>query len=149
MIVDQKQKSVSTTAGMEAVATSPFWPLRILGIDARLTRVENALQIKDFNMLGETIEEDCISMHAVAITQKPSLFYWSEATIECIRAVIRWRKAGLPVFFTIDAGPNVHLICEGRNEKHVTDGLKETSHIQSVLVNKPSAGARIVDAHLF
>ena len=49
-------------------------------------------------------------MHAVMITSSPPLLYWLPATLAILQAVPNWRKSGLPVCYTIDAGPNVHVL---------------------------------------
>ncbi len=143
-IVNAEEKSVSTTDGMARVKTSPFWKERILGIPAKIQAVQYALKKKSIRDLGIVMEEDCINMHAVAMTQNPPLFYWKETTMAIIHAVRRWREEGLPVYFTIDAGPNVHLICEGKNEKTVIEKVKRLHGISQLIVNRPSLGARLV-----
>ena len=50
-------------------------------------------------------------MHAAAISARPPLVYWNGATVECFQAVQRLRATGVPVFFTIDAGPQVKAVC--------------------------------------
>lgn len=144
VIVEASEKPVSTRGGMERVKTSPFWRERVLGIPAKIHAVQYALKHKNLRELGIVMEEDCVNMHAVAMTQNPPLFYWNEATMAIIRAVRAWREKGIPVYFTIDAGPNVHLICEGKNEKNVLEKVKKLSGIIQVIVNKPSIGAHLV-----
>ena len=55
-------------------------------------------------------------MHAVMQSQVPPLNYWNDATVHIMNAVREWRKKGVAAYFTIDAGPNVHIIYEGNNE---------------------------------
>ncbi len=149
VFVDMSMKKVSTTAGMENVRTSPFWQERVRGIPVKIQKIKNAFDIKDFSLLGEIIEEDCVNMHAVTMTQKPPLFYWNETTMKIIQAVEEWRAGGLSVYFTIDAGPNVHLICQAKDEDAVVEKMKTLSGIEQVIVNKPAQGAHLVEAHLF
>lgn len=143
-IVDEGEKTISTTEGMARVKTSPFWKSRVLGIPAKIAAVQYALKRKSIRDLGIVIEEDCINMHAVAMTQNPPLFYWNETTMEIIRSVRAWRENGLPVYFTIDAGPNVHLICEAKNEKAVVAKVKQIKGVQSLIINKPAIGTRLI-----
>ncbi len=149
VIVDKRMKKVSTTEGMEYVATSPLLPDRLAAISDRMNRCETALQKKDFHALGEVIEEDCLDMHRVMQTQTPPLFYWNDTTKKIMERVVTWRKAGLPVYFTIDAGPNVHLICEGKDETRVLEKLKEIRGIEDVIRNRPAGGTRLMQEHLF
>ena len=143
-IVNAEEKSVSTTDGMARVKTSPFWRERILGIPAKIQAVQYALKHKNIRDLGIVMEEDCVNMHAVAMTQNPPLFYWNEVTMAVIGAVRAWREEGLPVYATIDAGPNVHLICEAKFEKTIIEKVKRLRGIAQLIVNRPAQGARLV-----
>ena len=66
-----------------------------------------------------------------------------------MESVMNWRRAGLPVYFTIDAGPNVHLICEGKNEARVLDAAKQLKGVEDIIVNEPAIGTRVLMEHLF
>lgn len=138
VIVQHSQKDVSSSAGHDLARTSPYFQKRLDALPERLIRCEQALKNKNIVLLGEVIEEDCLDMHHVMQTQSPPLFYWNEKTKQVIRAI---KKSGLPVYFTIDAGPNVHLICEAKDEKQVIDSLGNTCQI---IVNKPTRGAHII-----
>jgi diphosphomevalonate decarboxylase len=60
-----------------------------------------------------------------------------------------WRAAGLPVYFTIDAGPNVHLICEAGDAAQVESLARALPDVLDVLVSAPGGPARLVETHLF
>jgi diphosphomevalonate decarboxylase len=69
-------------------------------------------------------------------------------------AVKNWRNGGgsnegLPVYFTIDAGPNVHLLCEGKDEARLLTMVRTLDGIEEIILNKPAEGARIISEHLF
>jgi len=149
VVVDQTSKKISSSDGMKKAGTSPFWQERQRDIEKRIIQITKALEEKNFSEFGTILEDDCLSMHSVMMTQNPPLMYWNEATGNCIRNVQKWRKDGLPVFFTIDAGPNVHCICEGKDEKQLIDAIKTLSGVQSTLVNSCSQGAHITNTHLY
>jgi len=149
LVVEKGRKKTGSTQGMGKARTSPFFGRRLRDIPDRIKEVKRALAQKDIERLGVVMEEDCINMHAVAMTQKPPIFYWNGLTMEIIRSVNEWRAEGLPVYFTIDAGPNVHLICEAKDEEVVVKKTKTLSGVIEIIVNKPSQGVRLVDTHLF
>lgn len=149
VVVAKPQKKIGSTQGMDNVRTSPFWSRRLRNISDRMKRAKSALAKRDLKMLGEVMEEDCVSMHTVMMTQKPPLFYWSGETVEMIHAVSAWREEGLSVYFTIDAGPNVHLICEAKDEDAVVKKVKALSGGEQIIINKPSGGAHLTQDHLF
>ncbi len=149
VIVDSSMKKVSTTKGMETVRTSPLLKKRLASMTDRITQCKNALAKKNFRMLGDLMEEECLDMHAVMQTQKPPLYYWNEATKKIMYAVQHWRKEGVPVYFTIDAGPNVHLICEAKDEGAVLEKVKTFPGVLRVIPNKPSRGAHLIERHVY
>lgn len=144
VFVDTSMKKVPTTEGMENIKTSPFWQERVAGIPKKIRKTKEAFDEKNFSLLGEIIEAECVNMHAVMMTQNPPLFYWNETTMKIIQEVKEWRAAGLPVYFTIDAGPNVHLLCEAKNEHVVTEKARAISDVQLVLINSPAQGAHLL-----
>ncbi len=137
VIVENKAKDTSSSVGHDAASTSPLFQKRLQALPARIARCEDALRTKDFKKLGEVIEEDCLDMHHVMQTQTPPLHYWTDKTQQVIDEV---KKSTLPVYFTVDAGPNVHFICEAKNEEKITSMLRN----YTVIVNKPSEGAHIL-----
>lgn len=149
VVVEQRGKDVSSSRGHDMVETSPLFADRLKAIPGRIARVEEGLASRNLSLLGNAIEEECLNMHHVMQTQTPALYYWTDRTITLMDIVPHWRREGIPVYFTIDAGPNVHLICEEKDEQRVLKRLKELSGIEQVIVNKSAPGARLVDTHLF
>jgi diphosphomevalonate decarboxylase len=149
VIVDSAMKKVPTTVGMEGVTTSPFLAARLAAIPDRLMLIKQALQRKDFPALGALIEEDCLDMHRVMQTQRPPLMYWNSLTQELIRMIPEWRQTGVAVYFTIDAGPNVHLICQRQDQQAVMDRVSTIAGVTSVIKNTVCAGTRLLNTHLF
>lgn len=96
------------------------------------------------------IERDALAMHAVMMTSTPSLLYWQPGTLEVMQAVRQWREQDkLPVYFTIDAGPNVRLISQSAYRATVVDRLRALKSVEQVLVSKPGPGPILLDSHLF
>lgn len=154
LIVETKEKDVSSSRGHDAVETSDVFQSRLAALPGRIERAEQALKDKNFTLLGEVIEEDCRDMHAVMQTQRPPLMYWNDDTKKLMDAVVSWRKNGLPVYFTIDAGPNVHIICESKHEDEVVRAIKALrlssgQAIKDMIINRPAKGAHLIEKHLF
>lgn len=149
VIVDSGMKKVSTTEGHEGVKTSPYWKERINAIPDRMMRILEAMKTKNFRMFGDIIEEDTLDMHHVMQTQSPPLSYWNDTTKVIMDAVVSWRKEGLPVYFTIDAGPNVHIICEGKDETKVLEKVKTLHGVESIILNESAPGTHLTENHLF
>ena len=61
-------------------------------------------------MLGQTAEQNALSMHATMIASWPPLLYWQPESVAAMQKVWQLREQGLPVYFTMDAGPNLKLL---------------------------------------
>lgn len=112
-ITSTARKAVSSGAGMElSRATSPFYPAWAAMNDAALTEARAAIAGRDFGKLADIAEHSSTSMHAVMLSTRPALIYWNGATVDLLHTVreLRERK-GVPVFATVDAGPQVKAVC--------------------------------------
>jgi diphosphomevalonate decarboxylase len=148
-IVSREEKKVGSTDGHAAATTSHFLAERLRALPARIERVRHAILDKDLSLLGPAVEEDAIELHLIAMTSVPPIFYWSPGMVRVIQAVQQWRSAGLAVYFTLDAGPNVHLICEAQDAGRVVELSRTVSDVQQVIVNAPGDGTRLIGEHLF
>lgn len=149
-VVSTAEKAVSSESGHLLAMSSPLNMARVDSLDVALTEVRSALETRDIERLGRVIERDALAMHAVMMTSTPSLLYWQPGTVELLHAVRRWREQErIPVYFTIDAGPNVHLICEAAQQAAVTERLRGLKCVEQVIVSKPGRGPILLDSHLF
>jgi diphosphomevalonate decarboxylase len=148
-IVDAGHKKVGSSEGHARAATSPLHQARVVDVTSRLESCKSAILSRDLATLGEIMEADAVMMHAVAMTSRPPVYYWTPSTLRIMRAVVEWRSQGLPVYYTIDAGPNVHCLCEHTDAERVRHRLERLEGVQRVRVACPGEGARLVSTHLF
>jgi diphosphomevalonate decarboxylase len=108
VVAQSGPKEVGSTDGMEHTRkTSPYHASWISLVEQDLGRAETALAAGDLEQLAEVVEGNCLAMHADAMAARPGILYFRAVTLWAIDRVRALRKAGLPVFFTIDAGPHV------------------------------------------
>jgi diphosphomevalonate decarboxylase len=143
-IVSRGQKSVGSAEGHILASTSPLQSARVADTPLRLQLCRQAINECDFDILANVTELDCQLMHAVMITSTPPLLYWQPVTHLLTRTVQSWRKNGQPVCYTIDAGPNVHVLCHASYLTKVTDQLMQVPGVSKVLVARPGGPARLV-----
>ncbi len=111
-ITNTEEKAVSSTAGMSATRdTSPFYGAWVDSSEALLARMRAAVLAHDLDEVGELTEHSCLALHSLMFTTRPALIYWNAATMAAIHTVRELRAGGLPVYFTIDAGPQVKALC--------------------------------------
>jgi diphosphomevalonate decarboxylase len=148
-IVSRKHKAVGSFEGHCLAASSPLYAARLLAVPELLESVRAAIERRDLASLGLATELDALAMHGVMMTSRPSLLYWQPGTVAVLQAVQGWRAEGLGVYFTLDAGPNVHCLCEPVDATEVRERLRNLPGVQDVLVSGPGGGVRLVDYHLF
>lgn len=137
VIVSDEEKKIKSSAGMRGATTSPRLAARLSALPARIEKIRHALQHKDFAAFGSLVEEDCLDMHAVMQSQNPPLNYWSDETKKIMEDV---KKRELPAYVTVDAGPNVHILCEAKDEARVVKRYSQ----YTLIINKPAHGAHLL-----
>ena len=142
-IISREHKPTGSTEGHALAHTSPLQKARVDGAPERLSQCRKAILEKDFEAFADVTELDNNLMHAVMMTSRPQLIYWQPATIAVMKAVQAWRAAGLAACYTVDAGPNVHVICERTDQEQVQARLRQIPGVQDVLVAYPGGPARL------
>jgi diphosphomevalonate decarboxylase len=117
---------------------------RVEGAPQRLEQCRTAILTRDFEAFAAVTELDSNMMHAVMMTSEPRLLYWQPATVETMKAVEKWRDEGIAACYTIDAGPNVHVICEQAYQEQVEARLRQIPGVMDVLVASPGGPARLL-----
>jgi diphosphomevalonate decarboxylase len=143
VIISQAHKAVGSTAGHALALTSPIQSARVADAPRRLDLCRQAILQRDFQAFAEIIELDSNLMHAIMITSTPPLLYWQPATLAVMRLVQELRRSGLPVAYTIDAGPNVHVLTLETSASEVIARLAQLEGVQQVLTAAPGGPARL------
>jgi len=147
-VLEREPKSVGSTEAMALARSSPHFETRLALIPGRLERARQAILDRDLTALGEASEEEAIELHLITMTSRPPIFYWRPETLAFIHRVLAWRSEGLEVYFTIDAGPNVHLLCEQESAGPIVAALEAMGEVQQIIVNAPGPGAHTCSEHL-
>lgn len=145
-VTSHAAKPVGSTAGMRrTAATSPFQAAWEATQEADLAAARAAVLARDFERLADVAEHSCLKMHALAMAARPGLLYWNGATMECMQRVRALRASGVPVFFTVDAGPQLKAVCLPGAQAGVVAALRTVPGVLEVIECGLGAGARIVD----
>jgi diphosphomevalonate decarboxylase len=140
------EKEVGSRSGMTRSAEfSPYYSAWVAAQPADLAAARRAIAARDFDALGEVAEHNCLKMHAAALAARPGLVYWNGATVECLHAVRRLRAEGLPVFFTVDAGPQVKAICTAASRARVATALAALPGVVEVLSSRLGPGVELLE----
>ena len=144
VILQSEHKPVGSTAGHRLASTSPFQSARLQGAPQRLAVCRQAILDRDFNTFANIVEQDSNLMHAVMMTSTPPLFYWEPASLSLMKTIPAWRAEGLSVCYTLDAGPNVHVLCLSDQVQEVKKRLAQIADVQRVITSPPGGAARLI-----
>jgi len=112
LLVDSTKKKVSSSAGHELLNNHPYRESRIFQANETIAKLYKLMQA-DGNRMAfiDLVEQEALSLHALMMTSSPSFLLLKPGSLEIIEKIRDFRKqTGLPVGFTIDAGPNIHLL---------------------------------------
>ena len=145
-VTSKAPKPVGSGEAMEiSRRTSPFYSRWIEEQDMDLATARDAIVMRDFGKLASVAEHNCLKMHSVMWASRPPVVYWNAATLACLERVRELQAGGAGAFFTIDAGPQVKVICLPGDEARVVDALSSTAGVESVLTSGIGAGATLVN----
>jgi diphosphomevalonate decarboxylase len=148
-VVDARHKTVSSRQGHLLANSSEFYPTRLKLLPERLEQVHQAILERDFSRLADAVEREAIEMHMIAMTSQPAVFYWRPATLAVLEQVRQLRGEGLDVCATLDAGPNVHVLCTPQHSPKVFAALRKLPDIQRWILDRAGDGPRRLEQHLF
>jgi len=148
-LVSTETKEVASSEGHKLAKSSPLYSARLSQVKEDLDRVREAILSRDFESLGSVAEREALSLHAIMMTSQPSLLYWTPATVRVIKEVRNWREEGRSVYFTIDAGPNLHLLTLPSGVEEIERALGKVEGVKQVIVCRPGQGAGLIEEHLF
>ncbi len=111
LILEAGEKEIGSRAAMHrTVETSSLyksWPGKVAN---DMTKLKKAIVTKDFDLLGATAESNALAMHATMMAAQPPILYWLPQSVSTMKKVWQCRHEGLPLYFTMDAGPNIKLL---------------------------------------
>lgn len=111
--VDYFAKKISSREGMKrTVDTSKRYKKWHIRAEKDFLDIYNAILNKDFNKLGILSEKNALEMHETMRDAIPPIDYFSNETLLNIKKIQRLRNEGLPIYLTIDAGPNIKILFE-------------------------------------
>lgn len=143
-IAARGEKDVGSGEGMARSETSsPYYPAWVASHPDDLAAARKAIAARDFDALADVAERSCLKMHAAAMAASPPLLYWKGVTVEALHAVRALRREGVPVFFTIDAGPQLKAVCLPEARERVAAELGAVPGVLDVLTTGLGPGLEV------
>jgi len=145
-ITDDKRKTISSREGMEiSRKTSPLYESWLKVNASHIKRAKEAINERNLRALGQVAEENCKQMHEVMKTSNPSINYMTNKTIDCINEAESIRKSGVDLFYTVDAGPQVKIICKTEDNHLIQERVSNLPSVRQTLVANIGYGARVIN----
>ncbi len=119
LIFSSAPKLVSSSEGHERALSSPYFSQRLEKLPERILKVEKALKAKNLNILGPLLEEEARELHHIAQSSNVPIDYLTPETRRFLEELEKTQERSF--FYTLDAGPNVHLI----SEKDIGEEVRE------------------------
>jgi diphosphomevalonate decarboxylase len=146
LIASRGEKSVSSRMGHGLMENNPFAAPRYQQANERMTAVVAALRSGDVYAFGQILEDEAMTLHALMMTSSPSFTLLKPNTLRMIEILRAWREATkLPAFFSLDAGPNLHLLYPDAIQHEVnqliTNELQPLCEDGTVIFDKVGQGA--------
>ncbi len=130
LIIDDKKKKVSSSKGHELMKNNPFSYQRIDQSNNNIDSLISILKSGDLESFIKIVELEALTLHALMMTSNPSYILINPETLNVINKIIDYRESTkTPICFTLDAGPNIHLLYPESFSSEVLD------FINSELIN--------------
>ena len=143
-VVDSGPKSIGSRQAMTATAlTSPYFDGWVTSAHATYEQGVRAVKEKNLAQLIDAMEVSTMRMHACAMGASPPILYWQPTSLAVIRKVEALRQSGPMCGWTMDAGPNVKIVCQTEDAEHVASTLRTVDGVQQVITAQPGPGIAI------
>jgi len=149
LIISGAPKSLPSTLGHETMNGHPFSGGRITQAHQNLETAVEALKANDLEKLCSVAENEALTLHALIMSANPGVLLMKPATVEAIHRVREARKRGNPVFFTLDAGANLHVMYPANSvsmvEEFIRDALQPLCEEGFVIFDRCGSGPLRLD----
>jgi len=134
-VVNDQEKKVSSRDAMQiTVKTSPFYDEWVQSSEQKIPEMIKAIKERDLKTVGLLAESDCLDMHKTMQTSIPAINYWQPETIDIMNVVKKLRDNGIDCYFTIDAGPNVKILCLRKDLEDIKKSVQAVGAVKQFIV---------------
>jgi len=145
VVVNSNAKKVSSREGMKrTVSTSPFYRIWSDKAEEDVKEAKLAIKNRDFEKLGLITERNGLMMHATMLGANPPILYWEPESVLVMKMVKELRDEGISCYFTMDAGPNVKILCRMSESNRIKERLMEVFDEERIIVTGPGPGVVIL-----
>ncbi len=148
-VTSEKEKKIKSRAGMaQTVSNCAMYPCWLKSVNDDLKIIRESIKEKNFTKVGQHSQLNCLKMHATMISTSPPIIYWNPTTIKIMQSVLEWNEE-IESYFTMDAGPQVKILCLEKDMEEIKKRLHEIEGIENLIETMPGKGVQITNKHLF
>lgn len=126
LLIHEGQKSVSSTVGHQLMDTNPYAERRFQEARENFIPMKEILKNGDLERFITLVEHEALTLHAMMMMSNPAFILMKTGTMEVIHKVWNFRKeTHLPLFFTLDAGANVHLLFPSEGKEQIMSFIEK------------------------
>ena len=126
LLIHEGQKSVSSTVGHGLMNTNPYAERRFQEARENFVPMKEILKSGDLQAFMKLVEHEALTLHAMMMMSDPAFILMQTGTLQVINRVWEFRKENnLPLFFTLDAGANVHLLFPSEKKTEITNFIEK------------------------
>lgn len=144
LMVSRSVKSVSSSAGHQLMDTHPYASVRYAEARKNCNSLLSVLRNGDLERFVEIVETEAFQLHALMMMSSPSYVLMEPGTLAIIGLIRQFRHdTGIPIAFTLDAGPNIHLLYPAKYLTEVELFIEEEllTHCEQRGIIKDKVGA--------
>lgn len=120
ILVSESEKRISSSIGHQLMNKNPFAEIRYANAHKNLSKIVDAMKTGNLSLFFNTVEQEALELHAMMMVSEPPYLLFEPNTLEVIYKIREFRQQkGIDLGFTIDAGPNIHLLYLQRDEADV------------------------------
>lgn len=145
LIIEPKSKRVSSSQGHALMNNHPYGAARIQQANDNTQQLLEVLKSGDWNTFFAIAENEALSLHALMMSSNPGYTLLHPNSLKVIEEVRKARlELQLPVGFSMDAGPNVHLLYPKYEEKKILswieNKIRPLCHLQEIIFDELGNG---------
>lgn len=126
LIVDQGIKAVSSSQGHQLMANHPYAQQRFRQANKNYALLIKALKKGDHASFIRIVENEALGLHALMMSSNMGYILLKPGTLRIIHRIRAFREYSCtPICYTLDAGPNVHLIYRARDAHEVEEFITQ------------------------
>ena len=140
IMVNEEKKELSSREAMERCRLrSPYYEAWLKHASLLYEHARDAIEARDIEKLGTTMRQSYLGMFSTMFSTDEPIILWQPTSLEIIKTVEDLRRKGIPVFETMDAGPQVKLITTLEHCERIRDELRAVNPKIQCLVSETGA----------